>query len=94
MPELSRTLAIILLAIIVAGIILGLATDIGLSGFIIAAIARPRLDRDGYERTSPRRLTLQSRIPNPQQPVRGYPAPGVSGPTRRPFASLRGRGSH
>ncbi|HEU4830374.1 MAG TPA: hypothetical protein VFT04_14365 [Gemmatimonadales bacterium] len=39
MPELSRTLTIILLAIIVAGIILGLATDIGLFGFIIAAIA-------------------------------------------------------
>jgi len=39
MLELSRTLKIILLAIIVAGIILGLATDIGLFGFIIAAIA-------------------------------------------------------
>ncbi len=39
MPERSRTLKIILLAIIVAGIILGLATDIGLFGFIIAAIA-------------------------------------------------------
>jgi Na+/H+-translocating membrane pyrophosphatase len=39
MPELSRNFTIILLAIIVAGIILGLATDIGLFGFAIAAIA-------------------------------------------------------
>jgi uncharacterized membrane protein len=39
MPELSRNLTILLLAIIVAGIILGLATDIGLFGFAIAAIA-------------------------------------------------------
>ena len=39
MPKLSRTLTIILLAIIVAGIILGLATDIGLWGFVIAAAA-------------------------------------------------------
>jgi hypothetical protein len=39
MPELTRNLTIILLAIVVAGIILGLATDIGLFGFAIAAIA-------------------------------------------------------
>jgi len=39
MPERSRNLTILLLGIIVAGIILGLATDIGLFGFAIAAIA-------------------------------------------------------
>jgi hypothetical protein len=39
MPVLSRNLTLILLAIIVAGIILGLATDIGLFGFALAAIA-------------------------------------------------------
>ncbi len=39
MPELSRNLTVILLAVIVAGIILGLATDIGLFGFAVAAIA-------------------------------------------------------
>ncbi len=39
MPELSRNLIILLVAIIIAGIILGLATDIGLFGFALAAIA-------------------------------------------------------
>ncbi len=39
MPALSRNLTIILLVIIVAGVILGLATDIGLFGFGIAAVA-------------------------------------------------------
>jgi uncharacterized membrane protein len=39
MPELTRNVTIILLAIIAAGIILGLATDIGLFGFAIAALA-------------------------------------------------------